>query len=52
MTRRLKLKGNMMKIMRAVKAAQELVNCCTLVPTEFPSPRIGNPRSWAPSRRY
>jgi hypothetical protein len=23
-------------IMRNVKAAQELVNCCTLVPTEFP----------------
>ena len=37
MTRRLKLTGNMMKIMRAVKAAQELVNCCTLVPTEFPA---------------
>lgn len=37
MTRRLKLQGNMMKIMRAVKAAQELVNCCTLVPTEFPA---------------
>jgi len=36
MTRQLKLKGNMMKIMRAVKAAQELVNCCTQVPTEFP----------------
>lgn len=36
MTRRLKLQGNMMKIMRAVKAAQELVNCCTMVPTEFP----------------
>ncbi|MDH7486749.1 MAG: SCP2 sterol-binding domain-containing protein [Anaerolineae bacterium] len=36
MTRRLKLQGNMMKIMRAVKAAQELVNCCTQVPTEFP----------------
>ena len=37
MTRRLKLKGNMMKIMRAVKAAQELVNCCTQVPTQFPA---------------
>ncbi len=36
MTRRLRLRGNMMKIMRAVKAAQELVNCCTQVPTEFP----------------
>jgi len=36
MTRQLKLKGNMAMIMRNVKAAQELVNCCTLVPTEFP----------------
>lgn len=36
MTGQLKLKGNMMKIMRAPKAAAELVNCCTLVPTEFP----------------
>ena len=37
MTRKLKLHGNMMKIMRAVKAAQELVECCTQVPTEFPA---------------
>jgi len=36
MTRKLKLKGNMMKIMKVPKAAAELVNCCTLVPTEFP----------------
>lgn len=36
MTRKIKLKGNMAKIMRYVKAAQELVNCATLVPTEFP----------------
>ena len=36
MTGQLKLKGTMMKIMRAPKAAAELVNCCTLVPTEFP----------------
>lgn len=35
-TRQLKLKGNLMKIMKAPKAAMELVNCCTLVPTEFP----------------
>ena len=35
MTRKLKLQGNMMKIMRAVKAAQELVECCTQVPTDF-----------------
>jgi len=36
MTRKIKLKGNMAKIMRYVKAAQELVNCATRVPTEFP----------------
>jgi putative sterol carrier protein len=35
-TRQLKLKGNLMKIMKAPKAALELVNCCTRVPTEFP----------------
>ena len=35
-TRQLKLKGNLGKIMRAVKAAKELVNCTTMVPTEFP----------------
>lgn len=36
MTRKLKLKGNLMKIMRAVKAANELVRSTTMVPTEFP----------------
>lgn len=36
-TRQLKLKGNLAKIMRAVKAAQELVNCTTKVQTEFPT---------------
>lgn len=35
-TRQLKLQGNMGKIMRAVKAAQELVNCVTTVKTEYP----------------
>jgi len=35
MTGQLKLKGNMIKIMKAPKAAAELVNCCTQVPTEF-----------------
>jgi len=35
-TRRLKLKGNLGKILRAVKAAKELVNCTTMVSTEFP----------------
>ena len=36
MNRKLKLQGNMAKIMRAVRAAQELVQCATQVPTEFP----------------
>lgn len=36
MTGQLKLQGNMIKIMKATKAALELVNCCTRVPTEFP----------------
>lgn len=36
LTRQFKLKGDMVKVMRAVKAAQELVNCTTLVPTRFP----------------
>jgi len=35
-TRQLILKGNLMKIMKVPKAALELVNCCTLVPTVFP----------------
>jgi putative sterol carrier protein len=35
-TRQLKVNGNLMKIMKAPKAAMELVNCCTLVPTVFP----------------
>jgi len=36
MTRQLKLKGNMAMIMRNVKAAQELVECCTHIETVFP----------------
>jgi putative sterol carrier protein len=35
MTRKLKLEGNMMKIMRYPKAAKEIVDCCALVPTDF-----------------
>lgn len=35
-TRRLKLKGNMLKVMRAPKAAKELVNCCAQVDTAWP----------------
>ena len=35
MTRQLKLSGNMMKIMRYPKAAQEIVSCCAEVPTEW-----------------
>ncbi len=41
MTRRIKLQGNMAKIMRYVKAAQDLVDCATCVPTEFP-PQSGS----------
>jgi putative sterol carrier protein len=36
MTRQIKLQGDMVKIMKAVKAAKELVECTTRVPTEFP----------------
>ncbi len=35
MTRQLKLDGNLIKIMKNVKAAQELVRCATQVDTEF-----------------
>ena len=35
MTRKLKLTGNMMKIMRYPKAAKEIVDCCARVPTDF-----------------
>jgi putative sterol carrier protein len=35
-TGQLKLKGTLSKIMRMPKAAAELVNCATRVPTEFP----------------
>ncbi len=35
MTRKLKVEGNMMKIMRYPKAAKEIVACCALVPTDF-----------------
>ena len=35
MTGQLKLKGNMAVIMKNIKAAKELVACCSLVPTAF-----------------
>jgi putative sterol carrier protein len=35
MTRRLKLQGNMMKVMRYPSAAKEIVSCCARVPTDF-----------------
>ncbi len=35
MQRKFKLKGNMMKVMKAIKAAQELVNTASFVETEF-----------------
>ena len=37
MTRQLKLKGNMMKIMKAPKAAIELVECTTRIHTDWPA---------------
>ena len=36
-TRQLKLKGNMLKIMKAPKAATELVHAATLIDTEWPA---------------
>ena len=36
MTGQLKLKGNMVLIMKSVKAATELVQACTRIDTEFP----------------
>lgn len=36
MTRHLKLNGNLVKIIRHVKAAQELVKCAARIDTEFP----------------
>jgi len=35
MTRQLKLSGNLMKVMRYPKAAQEIVACCAEVPTDW-----------------
>ena len=36
LTRKLSVTGNMAKIMKNVKAANELVNCTTAINTEFP----------------
>jgi putative sterol carrier protein len=36
LTGQLKVRGNMMKIVKSPKSAIELVNCCTLIPTRFP----------------
>ena len=36
MMRKLKLEGDLMKIMRYPKAAQEIVSCCADVPTDWP----------------
>jgi putative sterol carrier protein len=35
MTKKLRVAGNMMQIMRYPKAAKEIVACCALVPTDF-----------------
>ncbi len=37
MSRRLKLTGNLLKVVRYPKAAQEIINCCTRIETEFPA---------------
>jgi putative sterol carrier protein len=37
MTRQLKLTGPMIKVMKAPKAAMELVQCCTRIETEWPN---------------
>lgn len=34
--RQLKIKGQLLKVMKAPKAATELVHCCTLIDTEWP----------------
>jgi putative sterol carrier protein len=36
-SRQIKMKGNMMKVMKAPKAATELVNSCAKVDTEWPT---------------
>ena len=36
MTGQLKVKGNMAILLKNVRAAKELLSCCTLVPTTFP----------------
>jgi putative sterol carrier protein len=35
MTRKFKVQGNLMKIMRYPKAVKEIVDCCALIETEF-----------------
>jgi putative sterol carrier protein len=37
MTKKLKLQGELMQIMRYPKAAKEIVACCALIPTDFGS---------------
>ncbi len=36
MTGQLKLQGDLMKVMRYPKAAQEIVSCCAKIPTDWP----------------
>jgi putative sterol carrier protein len=46
MTRKLKLKGDMLQVMRYPKAAKDMVNCVLQVPSDFPSatPSSGSPQ--------
>ncbi len=41
LTRQLSLKGNMAKVMKNARAANELVNCTTMFETEFPNELTG-----------
>jgi hypothetical protein len=40
MTNQLKLKGNMVMIMKNVKAAQEIVRACTRIDAAFPDDAV------------
>jgi putative sterol carrier protein len=43
MTRQLKLRGQLLKVMRAPRAATELVRCCTRIETEWPAEPVPAP---------
>jgi putative sterol carrier protein len=43
MTGQLKLKGNMVMVMKNVKAAQEMVRACTRIDAAFPDEQVAAP---------